>query len=137
MENKNTYFVVRDTYHAQEDLNRNWSAFAGGSCNGEDGGATEEDARYNFAFQIGIEYDEVNCEFRFHPAYDEFVAVHYEGLGAYLLESESLEEAIQEANDYSEGLAVTMESGNGHFFAQDVVSFHKVREGRYIFEIKS
>ncbi|MEC7753809.1 MAG: hypothetical protein VYB44_07250 [Bacteroidota bacterium] len=131
-----TYFVVRDTYHPQEDLERNWSAFAGGSCNGELGGSTEEEAKANYASQIGIESNEVDCEFRFHPAYGKFVAVHYEGLGAYVLDAESLEEAIQEANDYEEGLAVTMESGDGHFYAQDVVSFHKVREGRYIFEIK-
>jgi hypothetical protein len=132
-----TYFVVRDTDHPREDLDRNWSAFAGGSCNGELGGSTEEEARENYASQIGIEADEVYCEFLFHPAYGEFVAVHYEGLGAYVLEAESLEEALTEANDYEDGLAVTMESGDGHFYAQDVVSFHKVREGRYIFEIKA
>lgn len=130
-----TYFVVRDTYHPQEDLERNWSAFAGGSCNGELGGSTKEEAKINYASQIGIEPDEVDCEFRFHPAYSEFVAVHYEGLGAYVLEAESLEEAIQEAYNYADGLAVTVESGDGHFFAQDVVGFSKVREGRYIFEI--
>lgn len=132
-----TYFVVRDTDHPQEDLDRNWSAFASGSCNGELGGLTEEKAKANYASQIGIESDEVDCEFRFHPAYSEFVAVHYEGLGAYVLEAESLDEAIQETNDYEDGLAVTMGSGDGHFYAQDVVSFHKVREGRYIFEIKA
>lgn len=132
-----TYFVVRDTEHPQEDLNRNWSAFAGGSANGELGGSTEDEARENYASQIGIEANEVDCEFRFHPAYGEFVAVHYEGLGGYVLDSETLEEAIKEADEYMEGLAVTMESGDGHFYAEDVVSFHKVREGRYIFEIKA
>ena len=132
-----TYFVVRDTNHAQEDLDRNWSAFASGSCNGELGGSTEDEAKENYASQIGIEAHEVECKFKFHPAYSKFVAVHYEGLGAYYLESETLEEAIKEANEYADGLAVTMESGDGHFFAEDVVSFHKVREGRYIFEIKA
>jgi hypothetical protein len=131
-----TYFVVRDTFHPEADLERNWSAFASGSCNGELGGSTEEEARLNFASQIGIESDEVENEFRFHPAYGEFVAVHYEGLGAYILDASTLEEALAEANNYQEGLAVTMESGDGHFYAQDVVSFYKVREGRYIFEIK-
>ena len=133
----NTYFVVRDTFHPESDLERNWSAFASGSCNGELGGSTEEEARINFASQIGIESNEVENDFRFHPAYGEFVAVHYEGLGGYVLDATSLEDAIEEADNYQEGLAVTMESGDGHFYAQDVVSFHKVREGRYIFEIKS
>ena len=132
-----TYFVVRDTDHPQEDLDRNWSAFAGGSCNGELGGSNEDEARENYAAQIGIEANEVDGDFRFHPAYGEFVIVHYEGLGAYVLEAELLEEAVQEANNYKDGLAVTMESGDGHFFAEDAVSFHKVREGRYIFEVKA
>lgn len=137
MNTENTYYVVRDTYHPKEDINRNWSAFAGGSCNGELGGASAEEAKENYASQIGIEVEEVDCEFRFHTAYDLFVAVHYEGLGAFVLDSETLEEALEEANNYKDGLAVTMESGNGHFYAQDVVSFEKVREGRYIFEIKN
>jgi len=133
----NTYFIVRDTDHPQEDLDRNWSAFASGSCNGELGGENEEEAKHNYASQIGIEPNEVDNEFRFHPAYNEFVAVHYEGLGGYSLDAETIEEALKEADKYMEGLAVTMESGDGHFYAQDVISFHKVREGRYIFEIKA
>lgn len=136
MKSQNTYYVVRDTSHPQEDLNRNWSAFASGSCNGELGGETEKEAKENYASQIGINVEEVDCEFRFHPAYNEFVAVHYEGLVGYVLDSENLEDALIEADNYEDGLAVTMEQGDGHFFAEDVVSFHKVREGRYIFEIK-
>ena len=136
MKTENTYFVVRDTDHPQEDLNRNWSAFASGSCNGELGGSTEDEAIENYASQIGIESNEVDCEFRFHPAYSEFVAVHYEGLGAFVLDSETLAAALIAADNYEDGLAVTMEQGDGHFFAEDVVSFYKVREGRYIFEIK-
>ena len=132
-----TYFVVRDTFHPEADLERNWSAFASGSCSGELGGSTEDEARENYASQIGIEVSDVDCEFRFHPAYGEFVAVHYDGLGAFVLDSETLEDAMNEADNYEEGLAVTMESGDGHFYADDVVSFHKVREGRYIFEIKA
>jgi hypothetical protein len=31
---------------------------------------------------------------------------------------------------------VIMGPGNGHFFAEDVVNFYKVKDGRYIFEIK-
>lgn len=132
-----TYYVVRDTDHPQEDLDRNWSAYASGSCNGELGGSNEHEAKENYAFQLGIEPNEVENEFRFHPAYSEFVALHYEGLGGYVLEAVNIEEAIQEANDYMNGLAVTTEAGDGHFYAEDVISYHKVREGRYIFEIKA
>ena len=132
----NTYYVVRDTDYPQEDLNRNWSAYAGGSCNGESGGDTADNAKFQYASQIEIESDEVDCQFRFHPAYGEFVAVHYEGIGAYMLDSDTLGEAIKEADEYKEGLAVIMGPGNGHFFAEDVVNFYKVRPGRYIFEIK-
>ena len=129
-------FVVRDTNHPQEDLNRNWSAFLGGSCNGEQGGATEEEAIKNYAKHLGIEVDEVDMEFRYHGAYGEFVAMDYEGLGAFILESETLEAALKEANEYEDDLAICTESGDGHFYAEDCVSFRKVREGRYIFEIK-
>jgi hypothetical protein len=132
----NTFFVVRDTDHAQEDLERNWSSFSGGSCNGELGGSTEENARASYAFEIGVESDEVDCDFRFHPAYGQFVVVHYEGLGGYALEAQTTEEALKEADKYMDSLAVTMGAGDGHFCAEDVVSFQKVREGRYIFEIK-
>ena len=131
-----TYFVVRDTDHPQEDLNRNWSAFAGGSSQGEEGGDTREDAIRNFANHIGVDASEVSNDFRYHPAYEEFVMVDYDGLGAFELESESLEDALIEANNYEDGLAVCTESGDGHFYTEDCVAFHKVREGRYVFEIK-
>jgi len=130
------YYVVRDTNHPQEDLERNWSSFAGGSCNGEQGGSTAEEAKENFASQIDAEIEGVEEEFKFHPAYKEFVAVHYAGLGAYELASCSIEDALIEAALHGDGLAVTMDKGTGHFFAEDVVRFHKVREGRFIFEIK-
>jgi len=132
----NTYFVVRDTNHPEEDLKRNWSAFAGGSENGESGGETEEEARHNYASHLGIDVSEVDGEFRYHPAYEEYVKVHYSGLGAFQLDAENLQDALQEADEYEDDLAVCTERGDGHFFAADCVSFHKVREGRYIFEIK-
>lgn len=128
--------VVRDTFHPEEDLKRNWSAAAGGSINGEMGGADESEAKIEFAKHLGIELDEVTNEFRFHPAYNKYVAVHYEGLGAFVLSADTIEEAIKEASNFEAGLACTMESGNGHFFADDVISFHKVSEGRFVFEIK-
>ena len=130
------HFVVRDTNHPQQDLDRNWSAFAGGSSQGESGGSSKEDAIQNFADHTGVEVSEVNNDFRFHPAYEEFVMVDYDGLGAFLLDAESIEEALTEANEYEENLAVCVESGSGHFYAEDCISFHKVREGRYVFQIK-
>lgn len=131
-----TYFVVRDTNHPEEDLTRNFSSFSSGSANGEEVGVTSQDAKEKFASHLGIDISEVSYEFRYHPAYDGFVAVHYEGLGAFCLDAESIEDAILEASNTRSMLACTMESGDGHFFASDVVSFHKVREGRYVFELK-
>lgn len=126
-------FVIRDTYHPEEDLKRNWSAPAGGWDN-ELGGlsfSSEQEAA-----DKDIEISGERREYRYHPAYDGFVLVHYEGLGAWALEADTLEDAIKEAEGVESGLAVTMEAGNGHFYGQDVIAYHKVREGRYIFEIK-
>ena len=127
-----TYFVVRDTDHPMEDLQRNWSAFAGGSCNGEDGGATPQEAAEAYEDHNGSSF---GGDFRHHPAHGECVAVDYEGLGAFYLESETVEEAINEATSFREGLAECMESGDGHFDAAECVAFHKVSDGRYIFEL--
>lgn len=131
-----TYFVVRDTNHPEEDLKRNWSAPMGGFSNEMAGMLlnSEEDAKeaYRRLFDSESPY-----EYRFHPAYNSFVEVHYEGLGAYVLSAETVEQAIEEAGKMAAGLAVTMEAGDGKFFAEDVVSFHMVHEGRYIFEIKA
>ena len=129
-----TYFVVRDTNHPESDLKRNWSAPIGGFSSelaGSIFNSKEEAEKAEIKYFGGIEH-----EFRFHEAYGSFVEVHYEGLGAYCLDSETLEEAIEEAANYRNDLAVTTTAGDGHFYAEDVVSFHKVREGRYIFEIK-
>lgn len=129
-----TYFVVRDTFHPAEDIQRNWSAPVGGFSTelaGMEFGSKEEAENKEIEVFGAVEH-----EFRFHPAYDSFVEFHYEGLGAYCLEAENLEEAIEEASTFEEGLAVTMEAGDGHFYAKDVVSFHEVREGRFVFEIK-
>lgn len=130
------YFVVRDTNHPEEDLLRNWSAWVGGSEIGEQGGETEEDAREKYARHLGVTTDQVDGDFRYHPAYELFVKVHYDGLGAYELDAEDLKDALKEAAEYEDDLAVTVEKGTGHFFAEDCVGFHKVRDGRYIFEIK-
>lgn len=130
-----TYFVVRDTNHPKEDLERNWSSYAGGSEGGESGGTDEEDARTNYADVHGWDAAFI-AVFRYHPAYDEYVVVHYEGLGAWALESDNLEDAIQEAMQSEEFLASTFEAGDGHFYAEDVVSYHQVKPGRFVFELK-
>jgi hypothetical protein len=128
-------FVVRDTNHPQEDLNRNWSAPLGGHSNELSGMtfSSEEDAKEAF---LRVFDKESTFEYRFHPAYNSFSEVHYEGLGAFQLEAETLEDAIIEASKMNDGLAFTMEAGNGKFFAEDVISFHQVSEGRFVFEIK-
>ena len=120
-----SYFVVRDTNHPIEDLKRNWSAACGGvnPYNGDFAyvsleEAIEADKKWN-------ESDKPQHEYRFHPAHDGWCMVHYEGLGAYQLEAETLEEALKEADEYEENLACTSECGDGHFLAHQVVSFHK------------
>lgn len=130
-----TYFVVRDTNHPEEDIARNWSSFAGGSEDGENGGYDADEARANYAELHG--HDAANAvEFRYHPAYEEFVVVHYEGLGAWALEASNLEDAIKEAIDCDDCLASTFGAGDGHFYAEDVVGYHQAKHGRYVFEIK-
>ncbi len=127
-------FVVRDTNHPQEDIARNWSSFAGGFCDelaGSDFQTIEEaeEAETNL-------YGCVEHEYRYHPAYACFVQVDYEGLGAFALEAETLESALIEANDYEENLAVCTEAGDGEFQAHEVIAFHEVRPGRWIFELE-
>lgn len=122
-----SYFVVRDTDHPQADLDRNWSSTVGGvNYNGDFAFASLEEAQEK----------DPNHEYRFHPAHDGFAIVDYEGLGAFALESEGLAEALVDANEYEDDLACCLGSGDGHFFAHEVKAFHKVREGRYIFELK-
>lgn len=132
-----TYFVVRDTDHPAEDLVRGWSAEIGGiSLEGCYAFETLESA-----IEADKEYHQTESqqkEWRFHPAYKGFCPVHYEGLGAFQLYAENVKDAIKEANEYSaeNDLVLTSESGDGCFMSYQVVSFHKVRDGRYIFELK-
>lgn len=130
-------FVVRDTNHPEEDLKRNWSAAIGGF---------DHESLFGCSFssieEIRNKYKEVfgeDCrmpEFRYHPAHESFVPVHYEGLGAWKLDSDSVEEALNEAASFDDYLACTSEAGDGRFEASDCLGFYKVREGKYIFEIK-
>jgi len=129
-----TYFVVRDTYHPEEDLKRNWSATMSGHSVADligDEFSTKEEA-----IEAYTDFGQGYKDFRYHPAHNSFVPVHYEGLGAWMLDAETLEEALVEAAGFGDDLACTSESGNGHFYAQDCVSFHQVRKGKYVFEIK-
>lgn len=128
-------FVVRDTYHPKEDLKRNWSAPVGGSWTGDLAGGFKSAEGAKAAYEKFFE-TECTKQFRFHPAYNAFVEVHYEGLGAFQLSAETIEEAIKQARDMADGLACTMEAGDGHFFAEDVIGYHEVCDGRFVFEIK-
>ena len=134
--NEYSRFVVRDTYHPAEDLERNWSSFLGGIgyC-GEGPFSSEEEAIERELERTGK--DEPEHEYRYHPAHEGYCIVDYDGLGAFRLESETVEEAIKEADEYSEknDLAITLGDGDGHIFAEQVISIHEVREGRYIFEV--
>ena len=136
-QNNDSWFVVRDTDHPIEDLKRNWSTFLGGvhPSTGDFAYDTEEQAIE--ADKSWHQEEEAKDEYRYHPAHEGFCLVHYEGLGAFQLEAESIKEAIKEAKELSNNndLAVTSEAGDGHFYANQVISFRKVREGRYIFEI--
>lgn len=136
-----TYFVVRDTNHPKEDIERNWSAVIGGWDGDFSGSVFQSKEACQQAWE---EFHDVERggvapkrDFRFHPAYNSFVPVHFEGLGAWMLEAESLEEAIKEAASFDDDLACTSEKGDGHFYASQVVSYHEVREGKWVFELKS
>lgn len=128
-----TYFVVRDTFHPEEDLKRNWSSFAGGWDHEYAGmAASSEDEAASWDEKLGIN----RRQYRYHPAYEGYVVMHYEGLGAESLDVDNLNDALKLAAEYEDGLAISVEAGSGHFYAEDVVSFHRVRDGRYVFEIK-
>lgn len=132
----NTFFVVRETSHPEADLARNWSSPTGGFSYGEMNGFTFASAEEATAYwNANLSDLGAAPAFRFHPAYNSFTEVHYEGLGAWNLEAETLEEALKEAAEQAWGLTVNSEAGDGHFMAADVVSFHKVREDLYVFEI--
>jgi hypothetical protein len=130
----NSYFVVRDTDHPEDDLKRNWSSFLGGWDN-ELGGIAFDSEEEAAEADMNVNGGERRT-YRYHPAYDGYVLVHFDGLGAYALDSDNLNDALKEAKDFEDDLNITMEQGNGHFYANQVISFHKVKDGRYVFEIK-
>ncbi|BDD13159.1 hypothetical protein FUAX_55910 (plasmid) [Fulvitalea axinellae] len=138
-----THFVVRDTDYPEEDLKRDFSSPMGGFFRMDFFDVFESmeafEARKEELLDEGWDAQVLNdMDVRFHPAYDGYVEVHYEGLGAWLLESENLADAKEEAENYSKHhLGLTDDAGDGHFYAKDVVSYHEVRSGRYVFEIKT
>lgn len=133
-------FVVRETFDPKKDLQRNWSAPAGG---GHTCPLSEEskEAAFQKWFSYSLFDDEAEArkeapEFRFHNGIGGWCEVHYEGLGAWKLSALNIEEAVREATGM-DGLAVTMSEGDGHFFAEDVVSYHHVEKNLFIFNLKS
>lgn len=143
-------FVARATDHPQEDLNRNWSAVLGGIENEEFHICESlEEVEVMWKRVYGFdEYEDVaeTNKFRaddwgFHPAYNGFVRIHYHGLGAYELEADNLQDAINEAvkrfGGDVYGMACTIDWGGGHFYANDCVGYHAAGpEGLWIFEIQ-
>jgi len=127
-------FVVRETDHPQEDLKRNFSSPLSGWDN------ELADLAFSTAEEAAEKDMQVNGgtprDYRYHPAYDGYVVVHYDGLGAWVLEASTLEEAIEEAKNIDSGLACTTEAGDGHFYAEDVINYYEVESGLYVFEIK-
>ncbi|GIV35340.1 MAG: hypothetical protein KatS3mg031_2875 [Chitinophagales bacterium] len=137
---KETYrYVVRYSLDPAKDLERNWSTFAGAEC--EFGpfsypAETEDEAREEYAAYIGISPEEVTKEFRWHNGLNSYAQVHYEGLGAWELNANTLEEAVAEAKGMNESdMWCTTGAGTGHFFASEVVAYIKVpnKENLYIF----
>lgn len=131
-------FAVRETNHAAADLTRNWSSFAGGFGNGDITGLTFTTAEAFVAYWDKNFSDFAAPQVRYHPAHEGFVEVHYEGLGAWALDAETVEAALLEAVEVSEYrgfLACTDDAGDGHFMASEVVAYHEVREGLYVFEL--
>lgn len=131
-------FVARYTNHPAEDLQRNWSAPIGGFF---DQDLTAFETEEQIIEQYVRHYGEDNIPtFRFHPAYGGFVQVDYEGLGAYRLYVDTLEEAIADAEETFGSDPCNMYmcagAGTGHFYANQCVGYYETNvEGLYIFEI--
>lgn len=137
-------FVARYTNHPAEDLDRDWSAPLGGFYHGDLSGMrfeTYEAAEREIRVTFSIEDDaDLPFDVRFHDAYNGFVEVHYEGLGAFELDSETIEDAINEAvskfGQDAPRMACVDYAGDGHFSASECAGFHATSvDGLYIFEI--
>lgn len=143
-------YVARATNHPQEDLDRNFSSVIGGLSN-EDfhvcESLEEAEAMWGkyYGFDVYESASKINpfdeSDWGYHEAYGGYVEIHYRGLGGYELDAESLEEAIEEAEKKYGGdvwgMACVVDSGSGHFYAEDCKSFHRTGiEGLWIFEIQ-
>lgn len=134
-------YVARCTNHPAEDLQRNWSAPLGGIFNGDFWVCeTIEEAREMWENYYGEDREFPESQFRFHPAYDGIVQVDYEGLGAWELDAETLEEAIAEAIETFGGdptsMACVMGRGTGHFYASQCEGYYETGINElYIFAI--
>lgn len=150
-------YVVRFTFDPKKDLKRNWSTFANAEC--EFGPIhspkNKYQARMGVASWLGIDRKEIEIhdtprgfmlvnehltrpiEFRWHNGLKCYAQVHYEGLGAWELNANTLEEAIAEATNIENEwfLPCTFDEGDGHFYASEVVGYVKVpgKEHTYIF----
>ena len=86
-------FVIRESCDLAKDLERNWSSFCGGGADGPICGEDEADAIAQWCSFTGLPAEDAP-EMRYHNGIGGWCEVHYEGLGAWLLEAETLEEAI-------------------------------------------
>ena len=133
-------YVARATNHPAEDLERNWSAPTSGffiselTCNYPK--SQEEFDEIWAKFDCYNDNTNYKPKVRYHPAFEHFVEVHYEGLGAWSLEAETLEEAIKEASKKDAVFMVCTDGkGNAHFFAEEVVSYWEATPGIWVFEL--
>jgi len=126
-------FVIRETESPELDLARNWSSFCGGGSICPLAESTEDAAVAEWAACSG-QYESEAPEMRYHNGLEGWCEFHYEGLGAWLLDAKTLEEAMTEAKGQN-ALATTTDSGDGHFFAEDVVTYYHVEGNIYVFEI--
>jgi hypothetical protein len=135
-------YVARYTNHPAEDLARNWSANIEGVndpalsiCD------TLEQAAKNWEKVYGDLDGFDESEWRFHPAFNCLAQVDYEGLGAYSLTAQTLEEAFMEvecrfSNDPYE-MVMCSGAGTGYFSADNCIGYHATNdESVWIFEIR-
>ena len=132
------YFVARESIDPQKDLERDWSAPLGGGSLCPLAEESEEQAVKAWASAAGMSLDQAYAqapEFRYHNGLEGIAEFNHEGLGAWELDAENIQDAIQEARKLSD-LAVTSERDSGHFYADEVISYHHAHGDIYVFVIK-
>lgn len=114
-------YAARYTNHPAEDLQRNFSACAGEATLEEWHGffqSEDEIIASYMRYFVGSKWEQLVEEenecaldyldsakdqvdnFRFHPAHNALVYVHYNGLGAWELEAETEQEAIEAVQNW-------------------------------------